>query len=117
MSTAGRLRPVPPEEGLNVECRIEGPLMARTWIRLYTEVTTNVKIQRLPDHLFKFLINCWCLTGESENEQLPGVEAIAWRLHIDLEICTAYLSHLASIGLLDGEPESYRPHKWEDRQF
>ncbi len=90
--------------------------MSKPWIRLYTDLPENSKIQRLPDHHFKFLINCWCLTGDND-DALPSPEDIAWRLRIDPAICQAYLDHLASLGILDKVGESYIPHNWEDRQF
>ncbi len=91
--------------------------MARSWIRLYTDLPSVAKIQRLPDHLFRFLINCWCMTGTDDSEMLPEASDLAWRLHIDPEICAAYVSHLRSVGLLEEYQNGLRPHKWEERQF
>ncbi len=93
--------------------------MARTWIRLYTDLRHNPKIQRLPDHLFKFVINCWCMIGASENDCLPAVDEIAFELRIDEKICQAYIDHLIEqkvlirrkhTGMLTG-------YHWDDRQF
>ncbi len=90
--------------------------MSKPWIRLYTDLPEHSKIQRLQDHHFKFLINCWCLTGDND-DSLPPAQDLAWRLRIDPAICQAYLDYLESIGLMDKAGDSYIPHNWEDRQF
>ncbi len=89
--------------------------MARPWIRLYTSICDSGKIQRLPDHLFKFLINCWALTGDND-DALPAAADIAWRLRMDPGICQAYIFHLTEIGLLVAG-DKIVPHNWNDRQF
>jgi len=92
--------------------------MIRLWVRLYCELPNAGKVQRLPDHLFRFLINCWCLTGASEDDTLPKFEEIAWRLRVDEEICKAYLSYLESIGLIEKLSDGrLRPHDWKQHQF
>lgn len=95
--------------------------MSRPWIRLYVNAVDNAKIQQLPDHLFKFLINCWCLTGASDDDALPPPEEIAWRLRIEPSVCNAYINHLVTLHLLDidryGNGDRTLPHNWNDRQF
>lgn len=92
--------------------------MARPWIRLYTSVIDSAKIQTLPDHLFKFLINLWCLCGSSNAAVLPPVETLAWRLRIDPKQCEAYLVHLREKGLLDlDDSGNLIPHDWDEHQF
>lgn len=90
--------------------------MARPWIRLYTDSRHKAKLQRLPDHLFKFLINCWTATADNDDE-LPAVADLAWDLRIDEDLCGSYVAHLMSIGLLDQIEDKVLPHNWLDRQF
>lgn len=93
--------------------------MARAWIRLYTDLPNSAKIQRLPDHLFRFLINCWCLTGSSKDDCLPSTEEICFSLRIDPGICQAYIDHLLEQNILTKRQGSGKitPKNWDDRQF
>ena len=93
--------------------------MPRSWIRLYTDLPNSAKVQRLPDHLFRFLINCWCLTGASKDDCLPELEEIAWTLKIDAGICRAYVDHLLEQNVLIRRQGSGKivPKNWDDRQF
>ena len=92
--------------------------MAKPWIRLYTQLTESAKIQRLPDHLFRFLVNCWCLCGASDAEVLPSVQTIAWRLRVDEKLCEVYVEKLIEIGMLDRSDEGIlTPHDWDEHQF
>ncbi len=93
--------------------------MARPWIRLYTDLRHSAKIQRLPDHLFRFAINCWCLTGASKDDCLPPVDEIAFEMHIDPKICQAYIDHLIEQNVLTRRQGSGKivPKIWDDRQF
>ncbi len=90
--------------------------MPRPWIRLYTDSRHKAKLQRLPDHLFKFLINCWTATADN-NDELPAIPDLAWDLKIDEGLCGSYVAHLMSIGLLDQIEDKVLPHNWLDRQF
>ncbi len=93
--------------------------MARAWIRLYTDAPFNAKLMRLPDHLHRFLMHCWCLTGSSPDECLPTADDIALRLHIEPEICQAYIDHLIRQNLLIRRRGSGKitPKDWDTRQF
>jgi hypothetical protein len=93
--------------------------MSRQWVRLYTDLRHSAKIQRLPDHLFRFTINCWCLTGASTDECLPPTDEIAFELRIDLKICQAYIDYLIEQNVLIRRKGSGKvvPKNWDDRQF
>jgi len=92
--------------------------MAKRWIRLYTKSYRAPKLARLQDHLFRFLVNCWCICGETDTEVLPSAEDIAFHLHIELDLVKSYLKHLETNGYLDRNEEGYlTPHDWEEHQY
>lgn len=93
--------------------------MARPWIRLYTDIPYSAKVQRLPDHLFRFLVNCWALTGASKDDCVPDLSDLCFALRIDPGICQAYLDHLIDQNLLTRRQGSGKivPKNWDDRQF
>lgn len=89
----------------------------RPWIRLYTEVPNDPKVQRLPAELFKFWINCLCLAG-SNHGTLPPDEDVAFILRISTDRVTSFISKLVEAGLIDWLDDTcYFPHNWNSRQF
>ena len=88
-----------------------------SWIRLWTDVVGDPKIQRLPDRLFKALINLWCLGGKSGDGTLPGADDIAWALRLPSAAdAEALVEELVKLKLLDRESGVARPHNWDVRQ-
>jgi DNA-binding PucR family transcriptional regulator len=90
----------------------------RAWIRLYTEIPNDPKVQKLPGPLFKFWINCLCLAG-THNGFLPDAEELAWTLRMELKTVRDFLSELQSkpIGLLEVSEKRLTPHGWNERQY
>lgn len=101
------------------------PRSKRPWLRLYTDVPHNPKVQRLPGELFKFWINCLCLSSESG--AIPPIKDIAFicRLrpcHVRerlAKLLEASLIVFAQTGL--GTPEEheecYQIYDFDTRQF
>lgn len=53
-----------------------------TWIKLYTEIVDDPKMERLPDHLWRLAIELFLLAGKENGEgELPSLEDMAWVLH------------------------------------
>ena len=90
--------------------------MSRPWIRLYTNVRHNPKLQRLPDHLFKFVVNSWTAVADND-DFLPSVEDLAWDLKIEPELVESYIEHLIKLRVFDRVDDKVIPHNWMDRQF
>ena len=90
--------------------------MANFWIRLYCEVLDDPKVQMIEPYLFKFWINCMCLTANTKGF-LPEVPELAFRLREKEFRITEYIEELLQAGLLDEMGDSYRIHGWADRQF
>ncbi len=86
------------------------------WLRLYTEVLDDPKIQRLPPDLFRAWVNCLCLARAHEGV-LPPVQDVAFRLRLSLEEAQAILAELQTARLLDDHGGRLIPHNWAQRQF
>jgi hypothetical protein len=110
--TAGTLTPGLPDSRSGVL------LTKRPWIRLYTDVPHNPKVQRLAPDVFKFWINVLCLS--SEDGRLPKVEDIAFATHIRPHRVRKYLEKLLAADLIDRDwsaTGALSVHAWDERQF
>jgi hypothetical protein len=93
--------------------------MSERWFRLYESLVDDPKVQRLPDRLFKALINVWCIASANDGV-LPDIETIAFKLRTKPQQAHKLLGELRSAGLLDDDedaPGTVRPHNWNGRQF
>lgn len=86
------------------------------WLRLYTSILDDPKVQRLPAELFKAWINLLCLAKENDGD-LPSVGDVAFRLRISEAETNNLVEELANRGLLDSDGETLKPHNWDGRQF
>lgn len=86
------------------------------WLRLYTELLNDPKVQLLPPEQFKGWVNLLCLAKERDG-LLPSVRDVAFRLRMSEAEATCLLVDLAKQGLLDENDDGYKPHNWETRQY
>lgn len=86
------------------------------WFRVYDDLVDDPKVQRLPDALFKAVINLWCLTSKN-NGVLPGVDEVAFKLRMKPEKVEATLRKLREVGLIVDDESGTHPHNWDKRQF
>lgn len=90
----------------------------RLWLRLYTEVLNDPKVQKLDGNSFKFWINLLCCAKEYSNDGiLPDVPGIAFHLRIKEETAQKYLEKMVESGLVDFEVNCYVIHSWHTRQY
>lgn len=88
------------------------------WLRLYSGVLNDPKVQRLPLSAFKGWINLLCLANESEPRgSLPGQEELAFALRLSDGEATELVDRLKSAGLLDECDGVLSPHNWDGRQY
>jgi len=78
------------------------------WIKLYHEILDDPKMGLMSAELFSFTIKLFLVAGESDKDgELPSVEHIAWRLHIDTKTCNELLQELKRVCIVDcNEDES-----------
>lgn len=88
------------------------------WLRLYSEMLDDPKIQRLPPPLFKTWINLLCLANKNETNrgELPCIEDIAFCLRISEEDATSALQTLIQKGLIENRGDGFTPRNWTKRQ-
>lgn len=92
--------------------------MKRAWIRLYTEVVDDRKVQNLSPQVFKFWINCLCLAGKYDG-YLPSNDQIIWHLRHRRDDVVNWKAQLVTAGLLDvvNDEGRLQPHEWKQRQY
>lgn len=86
------------------------------WLRLYTDVRDDPKVQRLPDATFKHWINLLCLAKE-HGGLIPPLEDVAYKLKMADADAKRLVEELVERKLLDRTDEGLSPHNWENRQF
>lgn len=90
--------------------------MARNqWLRLYTAIVDNPKIQLLPDALFRLTINLWCLAKENDG-YLPAVEHCAFRLRLKPDVFKKRFNGVSSLFDVT-EDGRLKPHDWDEHQY
>src|SRR5262249_51655643 len=86
------------------------------WLRLYTDLLNDPKVQRLAPEHFKGWVNLFCLAKERDG-LLPEIPTIACPLRIPHSQASELIEALQSAGLLDRHSDGLTPHNWEGRQY
>jgi len=86
------------------------------WLRLYTSILNDPKVQRLAPEHFKGWINLLCLAKENDGA-LPELADIAWRLRVTSDEARELVSTLQDVGLIETKDGRFTPHNWEGRQY
>lgn len=86
------------------------------WLRLYTNILENPKVQRLRPELFRAWVNLLALFKRND-EVMPPVDEIAFALRCEEKEARRYLAELVKVGLLDETSDGVQPHNWDERQF
>ena len=88
------------------------------WLRLYSSVLHDPKVQRLSPALFKHWVNLLCLASEQEQRGLlPSVDDIAFTLRIKPSEAANVMKLLRCAGLIDTTEDGRDyPHNWPQRQ-
>lgn len=88
----------------------------KPWFRFYTEALDDLKVQKLPPHLFKTWVNLLCLAGQNGG-RIPSVDEMAFRLRMSAHDAEQQLSDLILAGLIDITDRGHYPHNWHSRQY
>lgn len=87
------------------------------WLRLYSDVVSDPKVQRLPGDKFKAWINLLCVASQHDGI-LPPLADLAFTLRNTEDKITALLDDLVEKGLIDvTSDDRYTPHNWASRQY
>lgn len=85
------------------------------WLRLYTEVLGDPKVQRLPPSVFKTWINLLIVAKlNDDNGRIPeSMDDLAFQLHLSAMKAKEHIEILTKAGLIDNGAM----HAWKDRQY
>jgi hypothetical protein len=89
------------------------------WFRFYDDAINDPTLQRLSGDKFKLWVNLPCIASK-HNGVLPPLTDLCFLLRIGEDKISALLDDFSDKGLLDpvdGEPMTYAPHKWSERQY
>jgi hypothetical protein len=86
------------------------------WFRVYDNLVEDPKVQRLPDSVFRGLVNLWCLASQGDG-LLPSVGDISFKLRIKPAQAQKLLADLRNAGLIVDDETGTHPHNWNGRQF
>jgi hypothetical protein len=88
------------------------------WIKLYIENIDDPKMARLPDALWRRLVELFLLAGRQGSDGgLPPLDEMAWSLRLSKEQLLADLQRLAEMGLLQpGRQDSWLVTNFQERQ-
>lgn len=90
--------------------------MKRYWIKLYIELLDDLKMGRLPDHIWRRAVELFLLAGEVDADGLlPPIEDMAWRLRTDPEEVLQTLRTLR--GIVDETPSGWLVRNFKSRQY
>lgn len=89
--------------------------LAKPWFRMYREVLSSPKIQKLRPETFRAWINLLCCT--SDDGCLPSRDDIAFMLRLKPSKVQDHLSELIAAKLIDEENGQLFAHDWDEHQF
>ena len=91
--------------------------MAKYWIKLYHEILDDPKMGRLPDRLYRRVIELFLLAGEmDEGGILPTLDDMAWKLRINPDELTAELQAIEQTGIVHLNGNGWTVTKFAERQ-
>jgi hypothetical protein len=91
---------------------------AKYWIKLYHEIVDDPKMGRLPDSLWRRVIEMFLLAGElDEDGFLPPLPDMAWRLRSSEEMMVADLNKLASLRIVELRDYTPSEQRWHVVNF
>ena len=87
------------------------------WIKLYMEILDDRKMAKLPDNLWRLVIELFLLAGKEHRDgALPPVEDIAWMLRRTEQEVIADMTELTATGIIDKTENSWIVAKFSERQ-
>lgn len=92
-------------------------MAAKYWIKLYHEVLDDPKMGRLPDHVWRRVIELFLLAGEYDKDgELPPLGDMVWKLRTTEEQLTADLDVIIVTGIVTFRDNMYHVSNFAKRQ-
>jgi hypothetical protein len=94
------------------------PMASKYWIKLYHEILDDPKMGRLPDALFRRVIEFFLMAGDfGRDGGLPDLEDMAWRLRADETELKAQMEDLEALNILSRDAGgTWRVAHFKERQ-
>lgn len=87
------------------------------WIKLYTELLHDRKVGLLSDNLWRRMIECFLMAGETnQNGKLPSIEIMTWVTRIPKNQLIGELDELSTLGVLTKYGDGWEVTNWTKRQ-
>jgi DNA-binding transcriptional regulator YhcF (GntR family) len=88
-----------------------------SWLKLYHEILDDPKMVRLPDRLWRRVIECFCFAGRCGNGgSLPSVDDMAWVLRVDKRLLEKELLQLVKTGIVKKTDDGWHVTNFAKRQ-
>ena len=93
-------------------------MATKFWVKLYIEILDDPKMGRLPNHLWRRLVELILLAGrQGDDGALPPVEEMAWSLRLSADRALEDLHSLAETGVVhEAEPGRWVVTHFKERQ-
>ena len=92
-------------------------MAAKYWVKLYHEILRDPKMGRLPDRLWRRVIELFLMAGENDDDGLlPDVESMAWTLRLDEDALREDLAAMAAFGIIHETDDGWCVTKFAARQ-
>ena len=89
--------------------------MARPWFRMYREMISSPKIQKLRPELFKAWVNVLCCTAD--DGMIPSIDDLAFMLRVNATKAKEFLSALVVARLVEERKGQFYAHDWDQHQY
>ncbi len=90
---------------------------SKLWVKVWVESLGDVKVSRLPDHLWRRFYECVELAGiRNEGGLLPSMDDCCWILHTDETALVMDLGKLSERGLIEETESGWLVINWTKRQ-
>jgi hypothetical protein len=86
------------------------------WLRLYTEILNDPKIERLSDRAFRVWVKLLCLARNNDGV-IPPQDELNIHLRLRYDRVKPIITELLSAGLIDDIEGVLVPHNWDKYQY
>ena len=92
-------------------------MASKYWLKLYHEMLHDPKMIRLDDRLFRRVIQCFLLAGETDRKGLlPSIDDMAVVFRVEVEHLETELTELSKVGILTTSDDRWLVSKFASRQ-
>lgn len=94
--------------------------MAGYWIKLYIEILDDPKMAKLPDRLWRRMIELFLVAGQlggiEKNGNIPDLLSLAWLLRVQTDVLELDMKQLETTGMIKRTLEGWNIVNFAKRQ-